>query len=270
VQGPAVLYSGGHTAEVLECQFAAVGSEFDPGHGLPGNGGCTSGGELAQPRVLAVAPDESPYAPDPVWAWTNVPSNATVVGYVDGDLRLWQRPVAGMVQFPFVEGDSEVVTAYDASGTVVARVDWSRPPEPVVDDGELGLLEPEQSDALAKLTLDTFRACLVGAGATFSADQSVAKLPAVADDQLVFDECASITQTVVAARVVEYNPKFIPTNVPAEPQTGDTPAADPTETDKTGDTTPAGELTPETAVPAIKLTPQTAPPPVTVAAATTP
>ncbi len=233
VSGPSVLYGSGRAPMVMWCGLMAVGSMEVPDGGASGNGTCLGIDEVPQPLLMAVQAADGHDLTMNIWAWVNVPSDATVVSYADGDQQLWQRPIHRVVQFPDVVGDDEQVTAYDSMGNILATVDWPGVPQPQTDqsDEEIALFDGNQGELLSRSTYDQFRNCLVVAGASVSSDGSVAALPEHVDDQKTFDRCADMAIASVTAEVARLQPKFIP--VTSEP------ALSTRTVEGTGDTVPA-------------------------------
>ena len=101
-----------------------------------------------------------------LWTWSNVPDGVDYVTYVDGDTQYWQRPVAGVVAFPNVEGDEQVAVAFDHDGVQVARANGQpRPGGEVPDGSEWADISTSQLEQLMQTLQNSLRQCLTSHGA---------------------------------------------------------------------------------------------------------
>jgi hypothetical protein len=201
-----------------------------------------------------------------VWSWTNVPASAAYVVFTQGDVQLWQRPIRGVVQFPYAwlthnnVGNAEPAQpgaaepyeamAFDAAGTRVGDASQA-----AIDTASAGVSEPDQRwadittaqmETLTTLNDTTARDCLTRSGATFSPDHMVATLPEGVDNAAVWSACVEETKSAVAAAVAEINPRYYDGSIGERPLVADpplqwgpvSPVASP-EPAATGDTVPA-------------------------------
>jgi len=137
-----------------------------------------------------------------LWLVEGLPAGTAYVTYVDGDKRLWQRPIAGVAAFPDVAGTDEQVTAYDDVGNQIAQFgEAHRQAEqftgtpPLLAD--ISTLEFQQ---LGELTRETLATCLRGHGGTIGAGD-VATFPEDVDQISVWDDCATSVRHDVAESV---------------------------------------------------------------------
>jgi hypothetical protein len=214
--GPAITYQGGATAELMYCESSG------------GGGGCSPEWMATVPNIGITSSVDNRVADFDVWIWANVPANAASVQFTQGDVELWQRPIRGMVQFPYSwlthdpapDATDQVdytalpynAIAYDINGVKVgeanqAAIDLANsqvvPPLNLYAD-----ITSAQGETISALTDSTLRECLRRAGATFSPDGTVATLPDGADDQTVWKTCVGETKAAVAAAIAAINPRF--------------------------------------------------------------
>jgi hypothetical protein len=219
VSGPTLNYSGGPTAEIQWCD-APMG----------GGAGCAPDWLVSVPRVGQTSSVDNHHADFDVWTWSNVPTEASFVTFTQGNIRLWQRPVHGMVQFPVAHAQPglpsapEETVALDSAGNELARADTQSVyeagtkvtnPSPQWAD-----ITASQGEAMHKLTDTTLRTCLSKAGATYSDYGTVAFLPTGADAQSVWNACVTETKAAVSASLHEINPRYY------DPSKGERPMVD--------------------------------------------
>lgn len=186
-----IRYDLGPTAEEQRCQDMA------------GSGSCAPEWTWGRQADLTISSSiDNGVADQDVWMWADVPAAASYVTYVDGGVRMWQRPIAGFAAFPNVAGHSEVVNALDADGIVIGTPSWPGAggwPGPLNAD-----VDTAQYAELSDLTASTMRTCLTDAGGDF-AGLNVASFPAGVDQSQVWVQCANNTKSVFGARVAEMN-----------------------------------------------------------------
>jgi hypothetical protein len=164
-----------------------------------GSGACgvTDG---ATPFVSATSSVDNGVADYDLWIWANVPTGAAYVEYQDGDHRMTQIPIDGLVAFPKGSGSNEHAAAYDGAGrkigdasTAAVNPDAAAAPYgPSTND-----VTPSQRDQLEQLASDTIGACLHDAGLTDSA-------PAGTQTDTVWTNCVTQANTVVQRRFHEF------------------------------------------------------------------
>jgi hypothetical protein len=218
VSGPALNYSGGATAELQWCDASSGGA------------GCTPDWLASVPRVGQTSSVDNRHADFDVWTWSNVPTEAAFVTFSQGDSRLWQRPVHGIVQFPVVPGQSglpsahEEIVALDSAGNELVRADtrsvYEASTRVTNPSPQLADITATQGAAMFKLTDTTLRTCLSKARATYSDYGTVAFLPQEADAQSVWNACVTETKAVVSAALKEINLRYY------DPSKGERPMVD--------------------------------------------
>lgn len=141
-----------------------------------------------------------------LWRIEGLPDEAVFVSYADGDLQLWQRPVAGFAAFPNVDGDLEVVVAYDASGTEIGHYGAGQTDEQLddVDVPPRADLSAAQQTELEELTTRELTDCLVSNGAKISAGD-VATFAADIDQLTVWNSCVELVRAAVGEAVVAFD-----------------------------------------------------------------
>jgi hypothetical protein len=170
--------------------FRESGLTAVPGYGVF-EGRCVGFDGISR---ICELPDASglPWIPDParmgVSVWAGVPTEVDVVVIIDGDIRLWQRPVNGLAVWPSPTDPDWSVEAFDAAGRSIAQIDQStlngRNASSSPGDG----LDDSASSAT---TLSNFRDCLVAAGATFDLDATLPEFAAGADASALWDSCVA-------------------------------------------------------------------------------
>lgn len=141
-------------------------------------------------------PDASglPWIPDPasmgVSVWADVPTEVDVVVIIDGDNRLWQRPVNRLAVWPRPTDPDWSVEAFDAAGGSIARIDQST--LDARDESSSPSEGPDDSASNAT-TLSNFRVCLVAAGATFDLDATLPEFATGTDASASWDSCVAST-----------------------------------------------------------------------------
>ena len=202
---PAVQYRGGPSTEVMHMTMSG-------------------GGGSDQPQWMSAAPDlsitstvDNNAGAFDAWTWSNVPASTAYVVFSEGSHRSWERPVAGFVAFPMEEhfsggpGQSMIGIAYDADDHELQRADMNdsstsdalQHVTPKYPD-----ISQDQGGQLFSLNTATLTACLSRSGASWSADGTVAALPAGTDNQAVWNGCAQESIAAVAAKIAEWAPRF--------------------------------------------------------------
>ncbi len=144
-----------------------------------------------------------------LWTVEGLPAAAAFVSYVDGDQQLWQRPVAGFSAFPNMPGSDEVVIAYDAAGSELARFGAAEAQavSALVVAPPQADISRAQFDELTDLTRTTMETCLVEVGGTVGVGNVVTFADDV-DQIAVWDQCVASVQADVAAAVTAIDPRF--------------------------------------------------------------
>jgi hypothetical protein len=190
VTATSLHYAGGATAELQRCLSQN------------GSAGCYSP-ESRRHRVSVgiTSSVDNGVADYDLWTWDNVPSDAVYVTYTDGSQVRWQRPLAGVVAFPNVPGDDEVVIAYNRRGTELARVDRATiaAENRRYERGALADISRTQYEQLSTLTDTTFVSCLTDHGARIGTN--VAVLPTGVDELAVWNQCVARVKQVVGDRI---------------------------------------------------------------------
>jgi hypothetical protein len=142
--------------------------------------------------------------------WVNVPSGASIVGYVDGNGQtFWQRPIGGLSMFPRVRTDGQF-TAYAQNGTVLATVNFATAgPGRDMYGGLLDTFTPQQEDQLHYMTRDLTKACLQRAGATFPDDPMFPVMPTNADPG-AWDTCVAATKAAIDKQFADWGGRLAP------------------------------------------------------------
>ena len=147
-------YHGGPGRTALEMRCLAQG----------GSAGCGHATDVS-PVIGVTASVDNRQADFDLWTWSNVPEGVGYVTYVDGDTRYWQRPVAGVVAFPNVEGDEQVAVAFDHGGAQVAGATGQpRPGGEVPDGSEWADISKSELEQLTQTVQHTLRQCLTRHG----------------------------------------------------------------------------------------------------------
>lgn len=195
-----------------------------------GSAGCRPAGRTPSWSTAVTSSVDNGFADYDLWTIEGLPADIAFVSYVDGDQRLWQRPIMGFAAFPNVTGSNEVLIAYDTSGTEVGRYDGERetaialsspyrlPPKADLSKQDFGYL--------LGLTHDEMVKCLTGHGATLNVGE-VATFPDDVDQIAVWTQCVITVQQVVADAVKTLNPRFYDpvTERPENPDSAYTNAA---------------------------------------------
>jgi hypothetical protein len=111
----AMQYAG--EVRQMSCQFERGGS-----------GGCTPFDDAVPQTISRTSSVDNGVHGTNFWMWTGVPSDVVFVQFHEGDLVMWQRPVAGVASFPIADnGASPFAVGFDATGVQVARIDRDTP-----------------------------------------------------------------------------------------------------------------------------------------------
>lgn len=207
-------YDGGPTPFVMRC--------LDEG----GSMGCNPEWNTTVLDIGMTSSVDNRVAAGDLWTWSNVPNGTAYVTYTDGVRSLWQRPIAGVVLFPNVAGNNEVVIAYSIGGLELKRVDRDSLAAANVAAGNQPVpqsadISQAQLSELSQLTTSTLSDCLGAAGAAFSGG-TVGILPPVIDEHAVWDRCVATTKAVVARRLSELHVRFYDPRT-EQPQNPDSP-----------------------------------------------
>ena len=170
--------------------FRESGVTAVPGYGAfearcVGFDGRTSDCELPNASSL-------PWIPDPARTgasvWVDVPTEVDVVVIIDGDTRLWQRPVNQLAVWSPPTDPDWSVEAFDATGRSIAKIDQSTIDE---RDGSVSPNDEADDAASSAIALSDFRDCLVAAGATFDRDATLPQFAAGTDALALWDSCVA-------------------------------------------------------------------------------
>ena len=229
--GPSMSYDGGDGAE----------GSWNESSG--GGGGSAPDWMIGVPITSISSSIDNRVADFDVWSWSNVPDSAAYVVFTQGDVQLWQRPIHGVVQFPYAwlthnngESADHIVdytaepyeaVAFDAAGTRVSDASQA-----AIDAANAGSIAHHQwwaditraqMEVLTTLTDTTVTGCLTRSGATFSPDHMVATLPESVDDAAVWSACVVETKAAVAAALAEINPRYYDGSIGERPLVADPP-----------------------------------------------
>ncbi|HSP27483.1 MAG TPA: hypothetical protein VLN74_02955 [Ilumatobacteraceae bacterium] len=173
-----------------------------------GGGGCRDSSGPVPWSVFMTSSVDNGDADFDLWGVEGLPENTAFVSYSDGDLQLWQRPIMGFAAFPNVEGNEEIVIAYDADGTELGQFGVAYLTATAVDEPAPLLADISQAEfqELSDLTTNTVRECLTSRGGTFTGD--VATFPSDVDQAAVWEQCVAETKQIVGDAVQELNPRF--------------------------------------------------------------
>jgi hypothetical protein len=183
---PSLTYSGGTTAELQDCVWSERGGQCLP-EWSPTWWSTSDDGDAARG----------------LFTFGGLPPGTAVVGYADGETAYWQRPVRGFAAFPNLPGRAEVVTAWDAGGTVITTVDLATYAGVTVQPPDGVGLSPGAINELNQLTWSSMRTCLSARGGEVGGTFSVADFPDDVDQTAVWDECVAEVKAIVARRVDE-------------------------------------------------------------------
>lgn len=189
-----VSYMSGETAEELNCTWEN------------GSGGCRSASAPTFWSISITSSVDNSAGETNLWLLEGLPDNVAYVAYATSDQKLWQRPISGLVAFPYTSSDP-VVIGYDYSGAEVGRYSnefyfelaQSYAPPPVADLTDAEMLQ------LSDLTGNTMTSCLAESGGRISAG-GVATFAEDANQVAIWDNCVKVVQATVAARVMEISP----------------------------------------------------------------
>lgn len=165
-----------------------------------------------QPDISITSSVDNQIADFDLWTWANVPAGTAYVTYDDGDQHLWQRPVAGVVAFPNVTGEGEIVVAHGPDGADLGRADAAT--RAAADSAredtpfEQADLSQAQYESIGALTRSTMRDCLVQRGGTIPDGGDVATFPAGVDQVAVWDDCVTSTTATVRTAVEALGVRF--------------------------------------------------------------
>ncbi|CAB4595715.1 MAG: hypothetical protein F2534_20645 [Actinobacteria bacterium] len=211
--------------------FRESGVTAAPGYGVfearcVGLDGRTSGCELPNASGL-------PWIPDPartgVSVWVDVPAEVDVVVLIDGDNRLWQRPVSQLAVWPSPTDPDWSVEAFDTTGRSIARIDQS-----TIDERNASSSPNSEPDDAASsgVALSNFRACLVTAGATFDRDATLPQFAEGVDASATWDRCVASALPGGPREATPLDVEARSTNMVIDPA----PPGDPFRTDVTSST----------------------------------
>ena len=191
-----LTYLGTNTATEQFCTWGGGGAACRPEWGSSWSTGQTSS-------------IDNGVADYDLWTIEGLPVEAAFVSYDDGDQKLWQRPIASFAAFPSVEGNSEVVIAYNDSGDELARYGINEYEATVRD-----LAPPLQADVskaefsqLLDTTANAMSTCLTANGGAVS-DGNVATFSGGTDQIAIWNDCVATVKEQVADAVNELDPRF--------------------------------------------------------------
>lgn len=212
----ALTYGGGREAEELRCVAQGGSAACGPESGGRG------------PHVSTTASIDNGQADFDLWVWGNVGSGVEYVTYSDGDRHYWQSPVAGVVAFPDVPGDDEVVIGFSRDGVELARADhltataWE-------DGGHSARADISQTEleALISLTEDSLRGCLTDRGGEPVSPELVT-LPGGVDVDQTWEVCAAQAKAAVVRQLGQMRVRFFDpaTEAPLSPAISDDPGVE--------------------------------------------
>ncbi len=195
-----LTYQGGVTADLVVCAAEEYSS------------GCRDGSPQSAVTwsiyVTSSVENKVSLTTD-LWVLEGVAPGTAFISYIDGDVRLWQRPIAGLVVFPDVAGRDEVAIAHDAVGTELARYTLADL-GPIVETVEVppqADLTVAEFDAISDLTRDSMADCLAAAGGT-STTGEVYHFAEDVDQLAVWADCVATTQSAIADAIAEIGPQF--------------------------------------------------------------
>lgn len=197
IVAPSLTYSGGASAELQQCTWENT------------SGGCRPEWNPATWSTGVTSSVDNGDGEFDLFMIEGLPAGAAYVGYADGDVQHWQRPVLGFGAFPDVPGGNEVVTAWDASGSELAVYDqaaYLRVAQTAVHPLRADLPQSE-FDAVFDLTRASMRSCLIDAGGTVSSGD-IATFPEGVDQVATWDECVVAVKDVVSQAVADLDPQF--------------------------------------------------------------
>lgn len=173
-----------------------------------GSSGCREAWSTASWSTSVTSSIDNGFATFDLWTIEGVPAEAAFVSYHDGDLQLWQRPIAGFAAFPNVAGDDEIVIAYDVDGNEIGRFGAAQQAVRSFDDQMPAVADISKADFvhLDDFTTNTMRACLTTSGGELVGD--VATFPSDVDQAAVWERCVGETKQIVGAAVDELRPRF--------------------------------------------------------------
>jgi hypothetical protein len=144
-----------------------------------------------------------------LWTVEGLPAEAAFVSYDDGDQHLWQRPIAGFAAFPNVEGNSEIVIAYNQLGDELGRYGIAENAATVRD-----VVPPRQADVskaeysqLLDTTANSMSTCLTANGGTINAG-NVATFADDVDQIAVWNDCVATVKEQVTDAVNQIGPRY--------------------------------------------------------------
>jgi hypothetical protein len=176
-----------------------------------GSSGC---GPTSIPAVFGQTSSiDNNFATDDLFTWSNLPADVATVGYDDGVVQLWQRPVAGLAIFRVDPNHPHPsLTAFDATGTALPYSFWGQnSPVPPASETSGGIATENPSTAetgpdswadLHTLTQSSIYDCLTSSGASWPVS-NVPSFKADVDPVAIWDSCVEGVKTIVAARVAE-------------------------------------------------------------------
>ncbi len=173
-----------------------------------GSSGCRPEWNTASWSTSVTSSIDNGFASFDLWTIEGVPTEAAFVYYEDGDLQLWQRPIMGFAAFPNVEGNDEIVIAYDASGAEIGQFGLAQQGFSVVEGSTPLVADLSKAEFinLGDLTANTVRKCLTTSGGALAGD--VATFPSDVDQAVVWQRCVGETKQIVGDAVKELNPRF--------------------------------------------------------------
>ena len=152
-------------------------------------------------------------ATDDLFTWSNLPADVATVGYDDGAVQFWQRPVAGLAIFRVDPNHPHPsITAFDATGTALPYSFWGQN-SPITPTSEssgavatetpaTSAIRPDTWGELRTLTQSSVYDCLTANGASWPLS-NVPSFKADVDPIAIWDSCVEEAKTIVAARVAE-------------------------------------------------------------------
>jgi hypothetical protein len=185
IVAPSLAYHGGPTAEVEYCVWSDRGGACRPEW---------------YPTSWSFSDDAD--AAGALFTFDGLPAGTAFAGYSDGETEHWQRPVFGFAAFPNLPGTAEVVTAWDADGTLIGTYGPGAIPDA---EGTVELPAPvvaSQGDVqeFFSLTWSSMAACLTEHGGALS-EGDVATFPDGVDQVAVWTDCVVNVKAIVAQAV---------------------------------------------------------------------
>ena len=153
------------------------------------------------------------FATDDLVTWSNLPADVASVGYDDGVVQLWQRPVAGVAIFRVDPNHPHPsITAFDATGTALPYSFWGQnSPITSTSDTTVHIVSetpaipeagPDMWGELRTLTQSSIYDCLTANGASWPVS-NVPSFNADVDPLAIWNSCGVEVKSIVAARVTE-------------------------------------------------------------------